>query len=88
MFIKRAAILYQRGGIVEGTNYGDIMSLSHKLGITSGYVLGYTDSSDNFIDRNQALVIAKEAGQLPKDFEGDLYPEDLFGIRDNDNAVD
>lgn len=88
MFIKRAAILYEKGGILEGYNYGNISALAHKLGISSSYIFGYTDSSDNFIDRNQALVIAKAAKQLPEDFEGPLYPEDLFGSGESDNAVD
>lgn len=88
MFIKRAAILYEKGGILEGTNYGNISNLAHKLGITSGYIYGFTDSGDNFIDRNAALVIAKEAGQVGNDFVGPLYPEDIFGTQENDNAVD
>lgn len=88
MFIKRAAILYERGGILEGTNYGNISMLAHKLGISSSYIFGYTDSSDNFIDRNQALEIAKAAGQLPENFEGPLFPEDLFPAGESDNAID
>lgn len=86
MFIKRAAILYRKGGIVEGTNYGKISTLAHKMGITSGYVYGFMDSSDNFIDRNAALTIAKAAGQVPEDFKGPLYPDDIFG--GVENAID
>jgi hypothetical protein len=78
MFIKKAAILYERGGIIEGTNYGDIEGLARRMGITSSHIYGFMDSSDNFIDRNQALDIAKAAKQIPEDFDGPMYPEDLF----------
>lgn len=88
MFIKRAAILYERGGILEGHSYGDIESLARRMGITSGHIYGYTDSSDNFIDRNQALEIAKTAGQLPEDFKGPMSPEDIFGNGEVESAVD
>jgi hypothetical protein len=86
MFIKKAAILYEKGGILQGNSYGDITSLAHRLGITSGYVYGFVDSSDNFIDRNKALEIAKAAHQVPEDFDGPLYPEDIFGAVEN--AID
>lgn len=88
MFIKKAAILYEKGGIIEGYSYGTISSLAHKLGITSGYIFGYTDSSDNFIDRNKALEIAKAAGQIADDFAGPMYPEDLFSTGEIDGASD
>lgn len=88
MYIKRAAILYNPGGIFEGSNYGEIESLARRLGITSTYILGYTDSSDNFIDRNTALKIAKEAGQLPEDFKGPMFPEDIFPQGETESAIE
>lgn len=86
MFIKRAAILYENGGIIEGHDYTQIVGLARKLGITGRSIYGFTDSSDNFIDRVKALEIAKTANQVPEDHKGSLYPEDIFGV--NDNAID
>lgn len=86
MFIKRAAILYEKGGILEGRDYADIVNLSHKMGITGRSIYGFLDSGDNFIDRIQALEIAKSAKQVTKDFKGPLYPEDIFG--GVENAID
>lgn len=88
MFIKRAAILYTRGGILEGKSYGSIVSLAHRMGLTSTSMYGYVDSSDNFIDVYKATEIAKAAGQVPEDFKGTIAPEDLFGYPEDDNAVD
>lgn len=78
MFVKRAAIFYERGGILEGYNYSHITGLANKLGITGRSLYGYLDSNDNFIDRIQALEIAKAAKQVPEDYEGPLHPEDIF----------
>lgn len=88
MFIKNAAILYRRGELLQGKSYAKITNMAHRMGITSGYIYGYMDSSDNFIDRNQALVIAKAAGQVAEDFVGPLYPEDIFGVVEVENAID
>jgi len=79
MFIKRAAILYERGGVLEGTSYTNIVSLARRMGITGKSIYGFTDSSDNFVDRFKALEIAKQAKQVPQDYKGSLYPEDIFG---------
>lgn len=86
MFIKRAAILFERGGVVEGTSYQAILDLGFQFGFTSGYICGFTDGHDNFIDRNTAAEIAKKSGQVPNNFSGPLYPEDLFPEKEYDCA--
>lgn len=87
MFIKRAAILFERGGVVEGQSYAGILDLGQRFGFTSGYVAGFTDSHDNFIDRNTAAKIAISAGQVPASFSGPLAPEDLLPETENDCAA-
>jgi hypothetical protein len=82
MYITRAAILYQGGGIVEGKNYPEIIDLAHRFGFIGTYVSGYLTDRGDFIDRNKAMEVAIKSGQLPADFTGPLAPEDLWGEDD------
>ena len=78
-YIRRAAMIFQGGGMVEGQDYTQILSIAHRFGFTGTYVSGYLTSLGEFIDRNQAKEIAIKAGQLPADFLDKIQPKDLFG---------
>lgn len=79
MFVKRAAILYEDGEVFEGKDYPTIYNLARQLGAHGEGIRGFIDSSDNFINAETALELAKAAHQLPEDYAGELYPEDIFG---------
>lgn len=87
MFIKRAAILFQKGGIVQGQDYNQILGIAHRFGFSGTYVSGWLDSSDNFVGGDVALQIAKDAGQVAPDHVK-LYPEDLWGDMERESVVD
>lgn len=81
MFIKYTAIKYPNGEVVSGFDrHYKIISLQAKFGISTkeGTVQGFVDSQDNFLTREEAVPIAKAAGQIPEDFEGTLYSEDIW----------
>jgi hypothetical protein len=81
MYIKHAAIKYPDGEVVSGFDrHYKIITLQHKFGVTTkeGCIQGFVDGSDNFLTREEAVPIAKAAGQIPQDFEGELYSEDIW----------
>lgn len=86
MFIKRAAMLFELDGLVEGQSYSAILELAQQSGFTSEHISGFIDSHDNFIDGNTAADIAIKSGQVPRSFSGPLQPEDLVPERENDCA--
>lgn len=75
--IDSAAILFQRGGIVTGLDYNQIMGTAYKFGFSATYVMGFVTNTGEFVGGDRALKIAKEAGQVPEDHT-ELKPEDLF----------
>lgn len=77
MIISRAAIMFSNGEVVEGHNYGNIMSTAHKLSFQGDHIYGFTTSFGEFILPSEAAVIAFAAGQIPEETD-DLKPEDLW----------
>lgn len=86
MFIKRAAMLFEHDGLVEGQSYSIILELARQFGFTSDHISGFIDGHDNFIDPTTAAEIAIKSGQVPSSFSGILQPEDLFPELENDCA--
>lgn len=81
MYIKHAAIMYTSGEVVSGFDrYHKIIRLQAMLGIStnSDCIQGFVDGSDNFLTPTEAKAVAITAKQIPKDFDGKLYPEDLW----------
>lgn len=85
LFIKRAAIFYENGGIVEGKSYGQISSLARKIGFSGDRIYGYIDSSDEFLVEDAGIELARNAGQAGKECE---YPEDIFGEGETEDVPD
>lgn len=80
-YIKHAAIKYPDGEIVSGFDrHYKIIALQSKLGISThgDCIQGFVDGQDNFLTREEAVPIAKAAGQIPDNFEGELYSEDIW----------
>lgn len=80
MYIEYAAIKYPNGEVMVGRRHYKIIAIQAKLGIktTSDSVQGFVDTMGNFLTREEAVPIAKASGQVPEDFEGLLYSEDLW----------
>lgn len=77
MLIVRAAIMFSNGEIVEGHDYGHIMSISQKLSIAGDRIFGFVTSAGDFVLPGEAAVIAIKADQL-QSVVGLLKPEDLW----------
>lgn len=80
MYVEYAAIKYPDGEIMTARRHYKIIALQAQFGIkTQGdCVQGFTDTAGNFLTRDEAKKVAIEAGQIPADFEGTLYSEDLW----------
>lgn len=84
MLIVRAAIKFSNGEVVEGHDYGHIITIANKLSMPGEKIYGFTTSSGEFILPDEAAVVALFAKQLPHDYfvdkELDLKPEDLWPV--------
>lgn len=80
MKLINAAIKYPNGEVVTARRHYKIIELQAAVGINSiDAEQGFVDEAGNFYDRAEAKKIALEAEQIPKDHEGVLYSEDLWG---------
>lgn len=77
MIITRAAIMFSNGEVVEGHNYGDIMTIAHKLSFSGDKIYGFVTGSGEFVTPKEATEIALAAGQITSRIE-ELKPEDLW----------
>lgn len=77
MVILRAAIMFSNGEVVEGHNYGNIMSLAHKLSFGGDMIHGFVTSDGNFVLPEEAADLALKAGQISTKTDK-LNPEDLW----------
>lgn len=77
MIISRAAIMFSNGEVVEGHNYGQILTTAHKLSFGGECIHGFTTSSGEFVLPDEASVIAFAADQIKEPTEK-LTPEDLW----------
>lgn len=76
-----AAIKNTRTGmIVCGPRHHHCIRLAHDLGICSdGWVQGFVDQKNEFMTREEAMVLAKERGQIRGQTRGSgLFSEDLY----------
>lgn len=80
MYIEYAAIKYPNGEIVKARRHYKIIHLQAKLGIkTQGdCIQGFVDTAGNFLTRDEARDVAIKAKQVPADFTGTLYSEDIW----------
>lgn len=72
--IKSAAIQTMDGKIVEGFSHGDAFD---KAGTDEALRDGFTTTSGRFVDRIEALNIAKQAGQFKPDLPEFPYGDEL-----------
>lgn len=77
MVITRAAIMFSNGEVIEGHNYGNIMSVANKLSLNGEKIYGFVTSYGEFVLPDEASKIALKAKQIssPND---NLKPEDLW----------
>lgn len=80
MYIEYAAIKYPDGEIMTARRHYKIIQLQAKFGIRTGgdCVQGFLDTAGNFLTRDEAKEVAIKAGQVPADFQGTLYSEDIW----------
>lgn len=69
--------MFSNGEILEGHNYGNIMSLAHKLSFTGDTIHGFMTSDDDFVLPKKAAKIAFKEHQISTEVE-ELTPEDLW----------
>lgn len=77
MIIVRAAIMFSNGEVVEGHEYGSIVSMANKLSIQGDRIYGFTTGTGEFVLPNEAAEIAVKAKQIEK-VDDVLKPEDLW----------
>jgi hypothetical protein len=80
--ITSAAIKYPSGAILTGKRHSNIIFEASKLGWKSHNVKqGFIVDCDRFVDRIEAMELAKKSGQIkdPDELMGpELYSEDLW----------
>lgn len=79
--LVNSAIKYNDGRTEVGRRHSDIIALMAKLGVytnSSTSVQGFVDNTGKFYTRIEARNLAVKNGQLPPDFEGEAYSEDLW----------
>ncbi len=77
MIITRAAIMFANGEVVEGHDYGAVMTISNKLSLHGDSIRGFVSSSGDFFLPKEAAEIAFKAGQI-KELLHELTPDDLW----------
>ncbi len=83
-FITGAAIKYNKDNLVlTGMRHGDPIFLrailfGERSIIGQTCVDGFVLNTGRFVTRAEAVPIAIESGQIPSDFKGTLYSEDLW----------
>ena len=77
MVISRAAVMFSSGEVVEGHNYGNIMTIAHKLSFTGDFIHGFVTGAGDFVLPDEAARIALKAKQISKKTK-ELKPEDLW----------
>jgi hypothetical protein len=78
--IVKAAIKYPDGEVLTAHRHYQIIAIQAKLGISTkaNCTQGFVDTAGNFLNREEAKVIAIKNGQIKSDHEGELYSEDLW----------
>lgn len=77
-----AIMLPSRGLFLSGFRHSDIIAL-HKMifleALPADHEQGFMDSKGDFVDREEAFIIAKEAGQMIANHHPKLlFSEDLY----------
>lgn len=82
MYITQAAIRYNGDEVLTAYRHYKIMHLQAKLGIKTEFGHnaedGFVTDTGQFVTRAEAKKIAIKSGQIPADFKGTLYSEDLW----------
>lgn len=82
LYLTDAAIMYPDGDIGIASRHYQVIRLKAQLGkktdFSRGCIDGFVDNKGNFYNREEAKQVAINAEQIPKDFEGTLYSEDLW----------
>lgn len=88
--IKAAAIRYPQGDILTARRHHLIIAKAASYGVSSvGAEQGFVTTTGKFVDRKQAMEIAKRMGQMPKDHKNpELYSEDLWTTEEVSQHVD
>lgn len=81
-----AAAIRWKGVTYTGVRHGYIIEQLVKVGqlknMSKDKIFdkdqGFMTSDNLFVDRETAKIIAIQAGQIPEDFKGVLYSEDLW----------
>lgn len=61
-----------------GWRHGDILHRFRGIVSMDGYDQGFYTSKGRYLNRDDARTVAKEAGQIPEDFNSMLMSEDLY----------
>lgn len=69
--------MFSNGEVVEGHNYGNIVSTAGKLSMQGEKIYGFVTSYGDFVLPYEAAVIALKAGQISS-VTDELKPEDLW----------
>lgn len=72
--------------IFSGVRHSDIYEMLHNLDYKIDAIEGFVDNKNNFYNRHEAFMWAKQIGQLPETvltykeehMENKLYSEDLY----------
>lgn len=89
--IKAAAIRYPQGDILTARRHYLIIAKAAGYGVKTGgdCIQGFVTTTGKFVDRRQAMQIAKTLGQMPKDHKKpELYSEDLWTTEEVSQHVD
>ena len=75
-----AAAVWHCGVVYEGKRHGEAIQRAYAItGTTVRGTQGFVDSNGDFFSRAEAVERAKETGQIPQDFAGQiLMSEDLW----------
>ena len=79
--ISCSAVKYPWGEVVSGFRHSDVMNFmaGMKRIITKvEYPQGFITNRGRFVGRHEAAEIARRSGQVPPDFSGELYSEDVW----------
>lgn len=73
----------QKEIVIPCHRHADAFQILHDFGYRAreGYreiAQGFLDEHDHFFTRTEAMVIARECGQVSSDMRGELYSEDLW----------